>query len=114
MNRNRTIVASMALAVWIALAASASAQELRVSARVLSVEPILAEPGLICDVKAPARETGLAAALRWDLRGRCRESGTPPEVRGYAVVYQWDGRRFTTVTAEPPKDDRLALRIQIN
>lgn len=92
----------------------ASAQELRVSAPVLSVEPITAEPQSICDVAAPERNAGLAAALRWDLRGRCRETEGPPVVTGYAVEYEWDGRRFTTVMPTPPKGDRLALRLHID
>ncbi len=92
----------------------ASAQELRVSAPVLSVEPITAEAQPICDVAAPEYNAGLAAALRWDLRGRCREVKGPPVVTGYAVEYEWDGRRFTTVMPAPPKGDRLALRLRID
>lgn len=92
----------------------ASAQELRVSAPVVSVKPITAEPDPICDVEAPGRGAGLAAALRWDLRGRCRDSDAPPVVTGYAVEYEWDGRRFTALMPTPPEGDRLALRLQID
>lgn len=90
------------------------AEEMRVSAKVLSVTPETVSPRPICDVPPPERSAGLAAALRWDLRGRCRESDEPPKVTGYAVVYEWDGQRFSTVLPSPPKGDRLALRLHID
>jgi len=93
---------------------AAHAKELRVSAPVISVTPVTSAPPAVCDVPAPKRTAGLAATLRWDLRGRCRESDKPEQITGYAVVYEWDGRRFNTVLSEAPHGDSLPLRLQID
>ncbi len=90
------------------------AKELRVSAPVISVTPVTEAAPPVCDVAAPQRSAGLAAALRWDLRGRCRASDAASEVTGYSVVYEWDGRRFDTILSEPPQGDSLPLRLEID
>jgi len=84
-----------------------------VNAPVVSVTPLTTAPPAVCDVAAPERAAGLAATLRWDLRGRCRASDQPSVVTGYEVVYEWDGRRFNTVMSEPPQGDRLPLKLEI-
>ncbi|MEM7221213.1 MAG: hypothetical protein AAF515_22840 [Pseudomonadota bacterium] len=81
------------------------AREVSVLAPVVDVEPVYAAPERRCDVPPPERSNGLAARLAWDLRDRCRAVATvatAPE--SYRVVYEWDGRRFATLTDEPPGD----------
>lgn len=104
----------LASLLGVSLTQAVQAQELRVNAPIVAVTQLTAAAPLVCDVEAPARAAGLAAALRWDLRGRCRDSAEPVQVTGYSVVYEWDGRRFTTVLPEPPTGDSLALRLQID
>ena len=91
-----------------------NAEELRVDAPVIAVEPVTAPAPPVCDVAEPPRSAGLAAVLEWDLRGRCRQSEGPRIVTGYAVEYEWDGRRFTTVLDEPPDGETLALRLRLD
>lgn len=89
-------------------------QQLRVTAPIVGVEPITQGGAPVCDVAPPERQAGLAAALRWDLYGRCRPAEDEPQVTGYLVTYEWDGRRFETVLADAPTGDTLPLDLELD
>jgi len=107
-------LALASLAVFVLHSPMARAGVLTVDAPIVAVRPIfkVAEP--ICDVPRPPRSAGLVAALRWDLKERCRASGVQDELNGYRVEYEWDGRRFTTDVADKPVGDTLPLKLSIN
>jgi len=87
---------------------------LTVDAPIVAVRPIFKGAEPICDVPPPARSEGLVAALRWDLKERCRTTGAQDELSGYRVEYEWDGRRFTTDVRDKPAGDTLPLKLRIN
>lgn len=86
---------------------------MRVSARVLAVEPVVegdAATSAACAAQPPPAGGGLVDRLAWDLRAHCPRQQT---VTGYRVTYQWDGRTYQRVMAHPPAGDTLGLRVSV-
>ncbi len=118
MSRRLLAVSALAMAtLWLPPATvSASDQAaaggvMRVSARVVAVEPLeTAAAGGTCAAQAPPADGALVSRLAWDLRAHCPASRT---VTGYRVTYQWDGRTYQRIMTHPPAGDTLGLRVSV-
>jgi len=114
---SRTLLALALVTAAVLHAPLAGAAVLTVDAPIVAVKPIfkVAEP--ICDVPRPPRSAGLVAALRWDVKGRCRApdvEDAQDEPTGYRVEYEWDGRRLSTDVRDKPLGKTLPLKLRIN
>ncbi len=105
--------------VWLTMiTGSAFAGEFVVEGQVLQVDPIVEQHTQQvatgnCNPVKPRRHTSLSELLEWDLRPECRMRNRVDEVvTGYKVHYEWDNRRWETVTREPP-GDTIALRVTV-
>ena len=98
--------------------AGAHAGEFAARARVVDVEPIFDAHDAVPHCRHPTRppHADLGAALRRDL-GRapvdCEAPPSGPELVGYHVTYQWNGRRFTEIMREEP-GDFIPVRVRVD
>jgi hypothetical protein len=66
-----------------------------------------------CRLQRPQTDD-LLELLNWDLcRGQYLETNSDYRLKGYRVFYEWDGREFSRVMAQRPRQT-IAVRIRLN
>jgi len=98
-SSRRLLLAALAVVLGAAQAGTATAAELTVAGRVLSVTPLVSPSSPDCTPAPPAAGAGLADWLAWDLNTAC--TSTEPS-RGYRVRYEWDGREYERIMDRRP------------
>jgi len=108
------VLLKTALAIITLVAASlAQADEIRVSAPVVNVEPI-ASPDRVVETCPAKPANGLGATLRWDLGISCSTHRVPSdEITGYRVFYRWDNRVYSQVMDSNP-GAHIALKVSLD